>query len=46
MSIKAFLAGCVMVGAICVFAVMAVIETVLRGKCILSDCGLDHDESE
>lgn len=46
MSPKAILAGCVMVGALLVFAVMAVIETVLRGKCVLSDCGLDHDESE
>jgi hypothetical protein len=25
---------------------LAVVETVLRGKCVLSDCGLDHDESE
>ena len=46
MSPKAILAGCVMVGALLVFAVMAVIETILRGQCVLSDCGLDHDESE
>lgn len=46
MSIKAFLAGCVMVGAFCVFAVMAVVGTIVRGKSVLSDCGLDHDESE
>ena len=46
MSPKAILAGCVMVGALLVFAALAVVETVLRGKCVLSDCGLDHDESE
>jgi|LauGreDrversion4_2_1035121.scaffolds.fasta_scaffold65185_7 hypothetical protein len=43
MSPKAILAGCVMVGAILVFAVMAVIETILRGRSVLSDCGLDHE---
>ena len=46
MSPKAILAGCVMVGALLIFAVMAVIETILRGRSVLSDCGLDHDESE
>ena len=44
MNPKSILVAVVTIAALVFFGVLAVCETLLRGKSVLSDCGLDRED--